>query len=77
MVIRSYNNPVFHFIGNVSTKGTTIYSNKSIILIDNIAMVRNLAAKGGGVEIVNSEMIARDSKFIRNSALQGGVVFAI
>ena len=40
-------------------------------------MVENLASKGGGLEIVNSELLVRDSKFLSNTASQGGVVFAI
>ena len=42
-----------------------------------INMDANLSAKGGCIEIVNSELLARDSFFTRNVALQGGVIFAI
>ena len=42
-----------------------------------INMDKNLSAKGGCLEIVNSELVARDSNFTQNVALQGGVIFAI
>ena len=62
----------------MATQGATILGEQSTILMRSIIMSENMGLEGGCIKIrYNCEFDAVDSTFIKNTGMQGGVIFAI
>ena len=66
-----------NFQDNFSSEGTTVYSQGSEMIFDQIFMAGNFGNLGGCLNFASTEVVIKDCSFARNFANQGGVFFAI